>query len=133
MADSKRKVGKKPAKPYPDFRLFPHATGRWVKKTRGKLHYFGSWRDSDAALQKCLDQRDDLSVGRTPIASGDELTLRELCKQFLTWLHRYRSAGESALDKSKNLAGLIPAPTQALDARVLGQDQQAVQRRSQFV
>jgi hypothetical protein len=45
---------KKPAKPRPDFPLFPHATRRWARKIRGKLHCFGPWDDPDGALQKYL-------------------------------------------------------------------------------
>jgi integrase len=75
---------KKPTKPYSDFPLYAHATGRWAKKIRGKLHYFGKWDDSDAALQKYLDEKDDLHAGRTPRKTGDGLTIADLCNRYLT-------------------------------------------------
>ena len=74
----------KPKKPYKDFPLFPHATGRWAKKIRGKFHYFGPWKNPDDALKKYLTQRDDLQAGRTPRSSSDGLNLRELVNRFLT-------------------------------------------------
>src|SRR5262249_20014616 len=86
----------KPRKPYADFPLFPHATKRWAKKIRGKMHYFGSWDDPQAALQKYLDQRDDLHAGRTPRVARDGLSLRDLAKRFPTAKQHLRDTGEPA-------------------------------------
>ncbi len=90
MPNSTKPAGRrKPTKPYRDFPLFPHATGRWAKKIRGKLRYFGYWSKSpDGDWQQALDlyqeQRDDLHAGRTPRVKGDGLTVAELCNRFLT-------------------------------------------------
>jgi hypothetical protein len=85
---------KKPEKPYPGFPMFPHATKRWAKKIRGKLHYFGRWDDPGAALQKYLDQKDDLYAGRTPRVSGEGLTIAELCNHFLNTKRHLLDNGE---------------------------------------
>ncbi len=73
-----------PPKPYPDFPLFAHATRRWAKKIRGKLHYFGPWADPMGALARYSEQASDLHSGRTPRVQRDGLDLAELCNQFLT-------------------------------------------------
>jgi integrase len=74
----------KPAKPYPEFPLFPHATKRWAKKIRGKMCYFGPWEDADGALKKYQEQREDLHAGRTPRVQADGLAVRNLLNHFLT-------------------------------------------------
>ncbi len=56
----------KPAKPYDGFPLFPHATGRWAKKIRGKFVFFGPWEDPFGALDRYTSQRDQLHAGLVP-------------------------------------------------------------------
>ncbi|MEE9602963.1 MAG: tyrosine-type recombinase/integrase, partial [Thermoguttaceae bacterium] len=98
MAHSTRpKPAKKPNKPRPDFPLFPHANGRWAKKVRQRLIYFGKWADDPkgaAAVDLWLDQKDDLLAGRTPRVSADGLTVRDLCNRFLTAKELQRDAGD---------------------------------------
>ena len=59
----------KPKKPYPDFPLFPHATGRWAKKIRQRFHYFGKIADDPdgtKALEKLNREWPHLKEGHTP-------------------------------------------------------------------
>jgi hypothetical protein len=96
---SRPKQSKLAKKPREDFPLFPHATGRWAKKVRGKLKYFGKTAvdpQGAAALKLWLDQKDDLLAGRTPRTSGEGLTVAALANSFLTSKAQQRDAGELA-------------------------------------
>jgi integrase len=84
----------KPNKPYDDFPLFPHATRRWAKKIRGKMHYFGPWEDWRGALKKYQEQKDDLHAGRTPRVQGDGVTVRDLLNRYLTSKKMLADSGE---------------------------------------
>jgi integrase len=94
LRKSRKRKQKKPEKPYPEFPLFPHATRRWAKKIRGKMHYFGKWEDPDGALAKYNEQKDDLHAGRTPRAEPEGLTVRTLANHFLTHKRRLLDNGE---------------------------------------
>jgi integrase len=83
--------------PHPDFPLFHQGSGRWAKKVRGKLHYFGKVADDpngDKALTLWLAQKDDLLAGRTPREGSEGLTVEDLCFRFLQVKEASRDAGE---------------------------------------
>jgi integrase len=84
----------KPAKPYPDFPLFPHATKRWAKKIRGKLHYFGPWDDPDGALASYMEQREALHSGRTPRPAAADVTVKDAANAFLNAKKQLLDSGE---------------------------------------
>jgi hypothetical protein len=39
----------------PRLPAFPHTSGRWAKKIKGELVYFGPWADPEKALEKYRD------------------------------------------------------------------------------
>ncbi len=84
----------KPSKPYPEFPLTPHNSGRWCKKIRGSLVYFGPWSDPDGALQKYLEQKDDLHAGRTPKPDTGALRVKDIANAFLLTKQQSLDAGE---------------------------------------
>lgn len=97
----------KPPKPYPEFPLGPANNGRWCKKIRGRIHYFGRWGrvvdgqmtriEGDGwqdALAIYKAQVDDIHAGRTPRPKDDEaLTVKALCNEFRTAKYRKLNDG----------------------------------------
>ena len=81
----------RPGKPHKDYPLYPHGSGQWAKRVRGKVHYFGT--DPDAALAKWLKDKDDLLAGRKP-PRGDGLTVGRLSNLFLEAKQRLVDSGE---------------------------------------
>jgi integrase len=87
-------VSDKPAKPYPEFPLFAHATGRWAKKIRGRLHYFGPWVDPDGAVARYLEQKDALHAGRKPKPEPGAVTVKDVANAFLNGKQQLVKDGE---------------------------------------
>jgi len=97
MAKSTKSV--KFEKPYPTFPLYCHATGRWAKRIRGNIHYFGKISDDPdgaKALEKFNREWPYLSQGRTPpkTADGEACSIKGLCDAFMTSKKRLMESGE---------------------------------------
>ncbi len=112
---------KRPQKPYPDFPLFPHASGRWAKKIRGKLHYFGPWRDWQAALDRFLEEKDYLYSGRKPPAKGTpgRPTLGYAVNQFLAAKERAVASGDLVVITFQAYSYSMKAMLQELDPDII--------------
>lgn len=87
MANSTKPVAI--AKPRPDFPLSPHASGRWAKKVKGAMLYFGptaSDPQGDAALATWLEEKDYcLLHGRRPTKTNGGLTVGDLVDRLLNF------------------------------------------------
>ena len=113
MSKSTRKGGPgktiaRSQKPYPGFPLFQHATGRWAKKVRGKLRYFGKVADdphSERALRLWLEQKDYLLAGQLPPAKNGALTVGDLCNRSLTMKQDRLESGELARSTFRDYFG----------------------------
>jgi hypothetical protein len=83
------------AKPYPEFPLTGHPTGRWCKKVRGRVIFFGKIDDPQAALDKWLKEKDELLAGRVPREQlADDTTLREVANAYLRHQQTLLDTGE---------------------------------------
>jgi len=86
------------AKPYPDFPLTAHVTGRWAKKWQGKRYYFGPVDDWQGALEKFKRDWPYITQGKQPPPEDSDTgcTLRVLCNAFLNSKQRKVETGELA-------------------------------------
>ncbi|TWT91659.1 tyrosine-type recombinase/integrase [Neorhodopirellula pilleata] len=84
----------KPDKPYPEYPLTPHASGKWCKKVRGKLHYFGSWDDPDGALNEWLAKQDTIRAGGDPNFGQGDHDIDWLVNEFLESKNQQKEQGD---------------------------------------
>lgn len=104
-------------KPRANFPLFPHRRGHWAKKVRGEMKYFGRC-DQDAqgkqALQKWLDEKEDLLAGRDPRSKTGGIGVFELCNAFLNAKLDALKAQEIAALTFEDIAGRLTALSRRL-------------------
>src|SRR5262245_57724762 len=81
MPAAPAKPRKRKSKAAEDLPLWQRKDGRWCRKIKGTVHYFG--KDKEKALGEWARVKDDLLAGRTPRVKGDGLLLGDLCERFL--------------------------------------------------
>jgi integrase len=99
---SRGKSSKKTAKPDQDFPLWLHPSGRWCRKFKGKVYYFG--RERQAALDLWIEQKDNIFSGRGIVRKTEGLLIGDppndpdsavgLVNRFLSSKQQLLEAGE---------------------------------------
>lgn len=135
MSDSIRKRKRRKPKTLP---VFPHKTGRWAKKVRGRFVYFGKVADDPSGIKArdlWLEQRDDLLAGRKPRTSGERgLTIANACNLYLDHVNEKVARGERSPrwfeDVSRTLKVMLSVVGRNWNAESIGpQDFQLVVKR----
>lgn len=86
---------RKPKKPYPDFPLYPHASGHWAKTILRKTRYFGRFEDGwQAALDRFVAERDALYAGHEPRQDQNGLTVAVALDRFMSSKKKLLKSGE---------------------------------------
>jgi len=92
-----------PDKPYPDYPLYPHRSGKWAKKIKGRTVYFGRLDDPDGALAEYLAHKAKLDADNslpTPLEMSRHLvlnpplTLRQSADKFVDSKRKAVERGE---------------------------------------
>ena len=78
----------RPEKPYPEFPLYAHPSGKWAKKIAGKMRYFGRWDDPQGALVEY-----ESSVQKKEIELPEVFTVQLAANTFLTTRKKQVAAG----------------------------------------
>lgn len=86
----------RPEKPYPEYPLSVHASGKWCKKVRGRIYYFGAWDDPIRALNEWLAAKDHLIAGVDPKQKSDQFDIEWLVNAFLDSKEQQRQEGDLA-------------------------------------
>jgi len=89
------KTKQKPDKPRKDFPLGAASNGQWCKKICGKIHYFGTWSNPEAAEAEYLRCKEYLQAGRLPPRVDQTgVSMTDLCNKFLNAKRALRDTGE---------------------------------------
>lgn len=94
ILSSRGRKANKPSKPRKDFPLFPHDSGQWAKKVRGKLFYFGKWDDPVQAEKKWERDKEALLDGRNPEDAKHGDSVGWLCNSFMDSKQLQHDRGE---------------------------------------
>lgn len=121
----------RPAKPYPEFPMFPHPNGQWCKKINKLPYYFGAWKEDwkgQRAINEYRTRIDDIRNGldkpNLAEAVRNPLTLGSLQNEFLKDFHAKVTAGEASprtlADYQTEVAAFVQEMGSATKAASLG-------------
>lgn len=95
--------------------LFPHNTGQWCRKIRGKIHSFGVWADHAAALERHGKEYPYLKAGVPLPDSFDGATVKSCIDKFLTAKEDEANAGQITRRWFEDLDGVCQLIVKHID------------------